>query len=78
MFARPHELCETLKLRFRIGDPDLPERRKRCTSSRSEEEVDAQMCPCGKAVESRTHTVAECEIYEEERDVLQEMSKIGE
>ena len=35
------------------------------------------MCPCGKAVESRTHIVVEYEIYEEERDVL-EMRKIGE
>ena len=38
----------------------------------------AQMCPCGKAVESRTHIVGECEIYKEERDVLEEMRKIDE
>ena len=36
------------------------------------------MCPCGKAVESRTHIVGECEIYKEERDVLEEMRKIDE
>ena len=37
------------------------------------------MCPYGKAVESRTHTVGECEICKEERDVLEgEMSKIDE
>ena len=35
------------------------------------------MCPCGKAVESRTHIVGECEIYKEERDIL-EMRKIDE
>ena len=28
-----------LKLRFRIGDPDLPERRKRYTSRPDEEEM---------------------------------------
>ena len=27
------------------------------------------MCPCGKTVQ-RTHVVGECEIYKEERDVL--------
>ena len=36
-----------------------------------EEEVDKQSCPCGKAIESRTHIVAECELYQEERDVLE-------
>ena len=35
------------------------------------------MCPCGKAVESRTHIVGECDIRKEERDVLEGgMSKI--
>ena len=33
------------------------------------------MCPCGKAVESRNHIVGECEIYNEERDVLDKMRK---
>ena len=46
-----------------------------------EEEVDKQNCPCGKAVESRTHIVAECELYKEERDVLEgemrELDKSG-
>ena len=36
------------------------------------------MCPCGKAVDSRTHIVGECDIYKEERDVLVEMRKIDE
>ena len=58
----PMDYAKTLKVRFRAGDLDLPERRKRYTSSRGEEEEDAQMCPCGKAVESRTHVVGECEI----------------
>ena len=36
-----------------------------------EEEEDKQNFPYGKAIESRTHTVAECELYQEERDVLE-------
>ena len=30
------------------------------------------MCLCGKAIESRTHVVGECEMYKEEQDVLEE------
>ena len=68
--------AKNLKLRFRIGDLDLPERRKRYTSSREEKEEDAQTCLCGKARESRIHIVAECELYKEERDILvEEMQK---
>ena len=44
----------------------------RHTGSREEEEEDAQMCPCGKANESRTHIVGEGEMYKEERAVLEE------
>ena len=66
----PMDYAKTLKLRFRVGDRGLPDRRKRYASSREEEEM-AQMCPCGKAVESRTHTaVGECDMYKKERDVL--------
>ena len=37
------------------------------------------MCHYGKAVESRIHVVGGCEIYKEERDVLDgEMGKIDE
>ena len=36
-----------------------------------EEDKDKQNCSCGKAIESRTHIVAECELYQEERDVLE-------
>ena len=46
---------------------------------REEEEIDAQVCPCGKATESRTHIVGECEMYKEERYVFQEeMREIDE
>ena len=72
------DYADTLKVRSRVGDLDLPERRKRYTSNREEDEEDAQMCPCGKAVESRTLTVGECEIYKEGRDVLEGMTKIDE
>ena len=34
------------------------------------------MCPCGTTIESRTHTVGECDIYKEERDALEEMKKL--
>ena len=74
----PMDYAKTLKLRFRVGDLDLPERRKKYTSSRGEEQEDAQMCPYGKEVESRTHIVGECEIYKEEWNVSKEMRKLGE
>ena len=58
------DLTKKLKLRFRVGDLDLPERKKRYTSS-WEEDLDAHMCPCGTTVESRTHIVGYYEIYKE-------------
>ena len=67
----PLHAAKRLKLRFRVGDLDLPDTRKRYTTNRVEEEVDKQTCPCGKAIEIRTHIVAECELYQEERDVLE-------
>ena len=72
----PMDYAKKLKLRFRVGDLDLPERRKRYTSSREEEDVATNMCPCGTTIESRTHVVGECEIYKEERDAFEEMRKI--
>ena len=42
------------------------------TSSREEEDVATNMCPCGATIESRTRIVGECEIYKEERDALEE------
>ena len=65
----PKEIAKTLELRFRVGGLDLSERRKRYTSIREEGEVDAQICPRGKAIESRTQLVGDCEMYKEERDV---------
>ena len=73
-FHRPIDFAKMLKLRFRGGDLDLLEKMKRYTSSREEEKVDAQMCPCGEAIEGRSNVliVEECEIYKEERGVLKE------
>ena len=48
-------------------------------SSGQEDEVDVQMCPCGKAVEARIHIVGQCDMYKEERVVLkEEMREIDE
>ena len=67
--------AKKLKLRFRVGDLDLPEGRKRYTSSREEEDVATQMCLCGTTIESRTHKVGECEIYKKEWDASEEIRK---
>ena len=47
----PIDHAKKLKLRFRVGDLDLPERKKRCTSSREEEDVFTNMCPRGTTIE---------------------------
>ena len=60
---------------MQVGDLDLQEGRKRYTRNREEDEVDAQMCPCGKAIESETHILEECEKCKEERDVFEEEIK---
>ena len=54
VFARPNGLRENAATAISCRGPG-PARRKRYTSSREEE--DAQMCPCGNAVKSRTHIV---------------------
>ena len=72
----PMDYAKRLKLRFRVGDVDLPEREEGYNSSRVEGEEGAQSCPYGNADESSTHKVAECELHNEEQDVLEEMRKI--
>ena len=49
----PTDYAKKPKLRFRVGDLDLPERtrKKTYTSSREEEDMDAHMCPCGTTIE---------------------------
>ena len=71
----PMDYAKRLKLRFRVGDLDLPGRRKRYISSREEEDVATNMCPWGTTIQSRTLVVGECEIYKEERDALQEQMR---
>ena len=66
------DYTKKLTLRFRLGGLDLPERRKRYTSSREEEDVGTNMCPCDTTIESRTDTVEEGQIYKEERDAFEE------
>ncbi|CAB1111443.1 unnamed protein product [Ectocarpus sp. CCAP 1310/34] len=68
----PMDDAKKLKLQFRVGDLDLPERRKRYSCRRREEEEDRQTCPCGKSEESRPHIVGECELYRKEREDLEE------
>ena len=55
----PMDYAKKLKLRFRVGDLDLPERKNRYTRSREEEVVAANMCPRGTTTESRTHIVGD-------------------
>ena len=66
------DYAKKLKLRFRVGHLDLPERRKIHTSSREEEDVATNMSPCGTTTESRTHIVGERKICKEERNALEE------
>ena len=67
----PMDCAKKLKLRFRVGDLDLPERRKRYISGRKEDAA-TNWCPCGTTMESMSHIVGGCEIYKEERDALEE------
>ena len=71
---RPNGLRDNAETAISCRGPE-PAREKRYTTSPGEE--DAQIRPRGKAVESRTHIVGECEIYQEERDAL-EMRKLDE
>ena len=66
--------AKTLRFQLRVGDLDLLEIRKRYNTAREEDE-DAQMCPCGKAKERRTHIVGKCYLYKEERHVLEMRQK---
>lgn len=50
---------------------DVSERRKRYTDSRVQGERDADNCPCGKAMESGSYTMRECEQYKGKRRVLE-------
>ena len=47
----PMDYAKKLKLRFRVGDLDLPEKRKRYTNIQQEKDVVTHMYPCGTAIE---------------------------
>ena len=69
---------KTLKLRFRIGDLGLPERRRYVyvppVVGRRRK---MHRCALVAKQQSRTHIMGECEMYKEELDVLEEdMEKI--
>lgn len=59
--------AKKLKLRVRVGS-ELA-RNERYASSRVEEELDAQNCSCGKAIQRRAHMVTGRELYREDRTV---------
>ena len=61
IFARSNGNAKSLKLRFHVRDLDLPERRKRYTSSRGKKlkNMHRRARTCGKAVESRYHVKGE-------------------
>ena len=57
VFARPNGLRENTGTAISGSEPG-PAKKKRYTSSREEEEEeDAQMCPCGTGIASRTYIV---------------------
>ena len=53
----PLDYAKNLKLRFRVGHLDLPEKRKRYTSSREEGNMATNMCACSTTMGSITHIV---------------------
>lgn len=57
--AGTNVLCGKVKVRFRMGDLDFPERMRRYTGDRVVEEVNAQSYPCAKATEGESHILAE-------------------
>ena len=67
--ARPRGHPWKLKLRFCVGDLDLPERR--FTSIREEEHVATHMWRWGTSIETRTHNRGGCEICKVKRDELE-------
>ena len=74
----PMDYAKKLKLRFRVAGLDLPERRKRYTvvgRRRTWLQIRARR---STTIDRKTHIVGEGEIYQEERDALEEeMRKLG-
>ena len=53
----PKGYAKKIKTAISCRDLDVPERRKRYTSSREEEDMATNMCPCGATINSRTHVI---------------------
>ena len=68
----PVDATKCLELRFRVTDPDTCQKEKEIHQESSGGGSRCTELPCGKATESRTHVVAEHELYKEKRDVLEE------
>ena len=64
MYARPNGLRENAETAISCRGPGRA-RKKRYASSREEEEI-AHVYTFDKAVESTTHIVGECDIFEKE------------
>lgn len=63
------------QFKFRTGDIDLEERRRRFR--KRNEDNDKFACGCGFECEDRVHVVAECPLYDQEREVyMTELGKI--
>ena len=79
VFARANGLRDNAETAIACRGPGpARKKKKRCISSREEEEVDAHRCPCGIAIETRTRIVGECDMYKEEPGVLKEMKETYE
>ena len=80
LFAQPNGLRENAETAISCRGPGPARKKTEVYHYNSREEgEDAQMRPCGKAVERGTHIIGECEICKEGRDVLEkEMRKIDE
>ena len=74
MFARPNGLRENTEISFSRRGPGSARRKKEvyCTSNRVEEEEGAQEVLLWHADDTRTHIAGECELYKEQRNVLEE------
>ena len=64
--------AKRLKLRPRVEDLGLPERKTIYISSREAEDVGSYICPCRTTTRRRTYTVARSKIYKEEQDAFEE------
>ena len=83
-FSRPNGLfCENIETVISCRGPEPTRKKKEVPGipvvERRRAWVHVCVCPCVKTIGSRTHVVAECYNYKEERDALEEkMRKLDE